>query len=69
MHVTNDSIVLEVSDDGCGFDAGSEHNGFGLVGMRERVLIRDGQLTIKSSDTGTTLTATLPMHQPTSAAR
>jgi signal transduction histidine kinase len=58
MRVENESIVLEVADDGCGFDAGSWHDGFGLTGMRERVLIRDGCLT-----------ATVPLPQPVGVAR
>jgi signal transduction histidine kinase len=31
-----DSVSLSIADDGCGFDARAHHDGFGLVGMRER---------------------------------
>jgi signal transduction histidine kinase len=68
LRVKNGSIVLEVSDDGCGFDADDGHHGFGIIGMRERVLIRDGHLTIDSSDSGTAVTATLPLPKQVNAA-
>jgi len=55
------SVIAEVSDDGCGFAADSLSGGFGLTGMRERILIAGGTLAIDSSELGTTLTATLPL--------
>jgi signal transduction histidine kinase len=55
------SVVAEVSDDGCGFAAESVSGGFGLTGMRERVLTAGGTLAVDSSELGTTLTARLPL--------
>lgn len=50
-----------VSDNGQGFDPESELTGFGLVGMRERVALVEGTLTIESRPgVGTTLRAVLP---------
>jgi signal transduction histidine kinase len=62
VRIEEGSLAAVVLDDGRGFaveDAGVE--GFGLTGMRERVLSAGGILTIDSSESGTTLTATLPL--------
>ena len=51
-----------MSDNGRGFRAGSEHEGFGLRGMRERVELLDGRLTIAlREEGGTEVTARLPL--------
>jgi signal transduction histidine kinase len=62
---TADTVVLEVHDDGVGFDPASELVGsldhFGLAGMRERVELAGGTWTVWSREgSGTVLTATLP---------
>ena len=64
VRIEEKSLVATVSDDGCGFavDDGGD-GGFGLIGIRERVLASGGTLTIDSSDAGTALTATLPLSQ------
>jgi signal transduction histidine kinase len=61
VHVDGARVVAEVSDDGCGFAVDGVRGGFGLTGMRERVLIVGGTLTIESSDTGTTVVASVPL--------
>ncbi len=53
-------VTLEVRDDGTGFDPGAVSAGFGLSGMRERLALVDGRLSVASGATGTTLTVTLP---------
>jgi len=53
-------IEIEITDDGKGFDTAVSTDGFGLGGMRERVTLADGILSIESGEGGTTLTATLP---------
>jgi signal transduction histidine kinase len=51
-----------VEDDGSGFDASLRHEGLGLVGMRERVSLVGGALTIESdAHTGTTVVAEVPV--------
>src|ERR671936_804031 len=52
-----------IEDDGRGFDpATAREDGLGLIGMRERVAIREGTLTVESSpETGTTLVAEVPL--------
>ena len=53
-----DVVIL---DDGVGIGLGShQSDGFGLLGMRERVEIVGGTLTITSSDDGTRVHATIP---------
>jgi signal transduction histidine kinase len=54
-------IRVEVSDDGAGFDPAMATNGFGLAGMRERVHLSGGELTVTPGQTGTTVRADLPL--------
>jgi signal transduction histidine kinase len=58
-------IRVDVQDDGRGFDPSSETAGFGLVGMRERVELAGGALTVESgAGTGTAVRARLPAGGP-----
>ena len=52
-----------VEDDGHGFDAEDElRGGIGLAGMRERLALLDGRLTIESTrGAGTSLVAEVPL--------
>jgi signal transduction histidine kinase len=54
-------LRIEVADDGEGFDADATTDGFGLAGMRERVQLSGGQLAVQSGESGTTVTAILPL--------
>ena len=59
-----DELCLSVSDDGRGFDVATVGRGssFGLVGMRERVLMMGGTLDIDSAPgEGTTLSVRIPL--------
>lgn len=57
-----DGIVLELIDDGRGFDVSAHHTGFGLRGMQERVSILGGELTIKSNlEQGTKIQVWIPV--------
>jgi signal transduction histidine kinase len=51
----SETVLLEISDDGCGFDATANHPGhFGLESMRGRAAAIDGDFTIASeADSGT----------------
>jgi signal transduction histidine kinase len=50
-------LRLELEDDGEGFTTTNRHDGFGLIGMRERVEQMGGTLTVTSSrDQGTNVT-------------
>jgi PAS domain S-box-containing protein len=56
LHRETDSIHLLVADNGQGFDMidASHHASLGLVGMRERVKLVDGQITFQSVPGGGT---------------
>jgi signal transduction histidine kinase len=59
---SEDRVELCVQDDGTGFDPQAPAEGFGLVGIRERVALIDGELSIESRPgQGTTVRATLPV--------
>lgn len=60
---TSRSIAVEVSDDGGGFDPLAATTGFGLAGMRERVQLGGGQLTVTPGAGGTTVRAELPLSE------
>jgi anti-sigma regulatory factor (Ser/Thr protein kinase) len=57
------SVTTVIEDDGAGFDVvATREDGLGLLGMRERVAILDGRLTIESSPgQGTTIVAEVPI--------
>jgi signal transduction histidine kinase len=59
------TVRVEVSDDGTGFDASEGTGGFGLVGMRERAALLEGDIHIVSAPgRGTSVTATIPSGRP-----
>lgn len=60
-------LLLEVQDDGVGFDPGANVDGFGLSGMRERAGLADGTLTVESGDGGTLLRACMPTRRASAA--
>jgi signal transduction histidine kinase len=53
-------IRLELRDDGGGFNVASRHDGFGLLGIQERVDEMGGTLLITSTSTGTTTSVRVP---------
>lgn len=56
-------IRATVTDNGRGFDTEARSDGFGLLGMRERVELFAGTLEIESTlGEGTTIAVTLPAH-------
>lgn len=61
MTTADGSAVLEVTDDGRGFDPEATRGGFGLDGMGDRIALAGGELDLASSPGhGTTLTVRLP---------
>ncbi|MBD8617163.1 transporter substrate-binding domain-containing protein [Pseudomonas putida] len=60
---TGHDLHLSIVDDGCGFDPAQVSSlSFGLVGMRERVLMLGGRLELSSQlGEGTALTVTVPL--------
>ncbi len=65
----NGDIMLEIQDDGCGFDPACPYaddvHGLGLIGMQERMAMIGGNLTIQSAaGAGTSIRAIAPSHPP-----
>jgi PAS domain S-box-containing protein len=57
-----DGVSLDLRDNGCGFDRAKPFEGFGLLGMRERVESMQGSLTLRSAPgTGTTVLISVPL--------
>jgi signal transduction histidine kinase len=56
-------LEVDIADDGSGFDSAAKASGFGLAGMRERVGLSGGELTITPTPSGTTVRAVLPLSQ------
>jgi two-component system sensor histidine kinase UhpB len=61
VEATGDAAVVEVRDDGMGFDTAAQTEGFGLVGIRERVFLVGGKLELESGGQGTLVRAELPI--------
>ncbi len=59
----NGSVLLVLEDDGCGFDPRrTKSGGLGLEGMRERVELLEGRMTVESRvGAGTTLVVEVPV--------
>ena len=56
------TVELSVSDDDAGFQTDAASQGFGLIGMRERVALVGGELDFDSrTGAGTTVTARIPV--------
>ncbi len=54
-------LEVAVRDDGDGFDPTAATSGFGLLGMRERMALLDGRVTVTAAPgAGTTVTASVP---------
>jgi len=63
VRCAGDAVHVSVADDGIGFEAQAvAGNGFGLAGMRERVELAGGELTVlPGAVTGTVIRAQLPL--------
>ena len=57
----DETVQLSVNDEGNGFAVDGEISGFGLLGMRERLALVDGTISIESAPgEGTTVRAAIP---------
>ncbi len=62
IHEDEADIRVSVRDDGTGFDPSDHTDGFGLLGMHERVQLLDGTLLVDSTPgSGTTIEASFPI--------
>ena len=58
------TVQLTVTDDGAGFETGAASEGFGLIGMRERVALLGGELHFDSQPgAGTIVAARIPVQR------
>jgi signal transduction histidine kinase len=56
-------LLLEIEDDGVGFDHRAGSEGFGLAGMQERAGLAGGTLSVDSGEQGTLVRARLPVRR------
>jgi signal transduction histidine kinase len=49
LDYADSAVTLQVADDGCGFDVAATPAGFGLTGMRERLALVGGTLTVRAA--------------------
>jgi signal transduction histidine kinase len=61
VRASDDEVLVEVRDDGRGFDTSLKTAGFGLTGIRERVYLAGGTLELESGAQGTVVSARLPV--------
>ncbi|HEY1593101.1 MAG TPA: GAF domain-containing sensor histidine kinase [Solirubrobacteraceae bacterium] len=59
--VGDDVAIVEVRDDGQGFDTSSTSKGFGIKGLAERAYLEGGTLELESGKQGTLVRALLPV--------
>ena len=69
LRSTSSEVIMELRDDGCGFDPGIIRGGderhFGLLSMEQRALKLNGRLELQSAPgAGTIVRVTLPLIQP-----
>jgi signal transduction histidine kinase len=60
VSLSGDGVLIEVQDDGVGFDTDEQTTGFGLTGMRERAYLAGGRLEVESGELGTSVRVRLP---------
>jgi signal transduction histidine kinase len=63
VRLTDEVVIVEVQDDGIGFDTDAQTTGFGLAGMRERVYLAGGTLQLHASEPGTLVSARFPVKE------
>jgi PAS domain S-box-containing protein len=67
LNFNKKELRLELEDDGEGFTMTDRHDGFGLIGMRERVEQVGGRLTVRSArNQGTKIVVVFPLDALTS---
>jgi signal transduction histidine kinase len=62
LHRDGDQAVLEIDDDGLGFDPVAPHTGLGLRNLKDRALAIGGRVTVESkAGEGTTVQFAIPI--------
>ena len=60
MIVQKSKLLLSIVDDGCGFDASTTGNGYGISNIRRRTEAINGSFMLKTSSTGTCIKVNVP---------
>jgi signal transduction histidine kinase len=66
LQESDNKLSLEIIDNGIGFDENikKKNDSYGLIGMKERVYLLNGKLSILSEkDKGTTIKVVMPHNQ------
>ena len=65
IEINDGKVIIVIKDDGIGFDPlVKKDDSFGLIGMKERVNMLKGKLTIRSTEgAGTVIIIELPLHE------
>lgn len=64
--IQDDSLILQIEDNGTGFDLDKKKQSFGLLGIRERALMGGGNATIESKPgSGTRVSVNIPFNRKT----
>jgi signal transduction histidine kinase len=61
VDVAGDLLRIRVADDGVGLAPGTPTDGFGLVGMHERIALAGGDLEVARREPGTVVRASVPL--------
>jgi two-component system, NarL family, sensor histidine kinase DegS len=64
LQITDESVIFIIEDDGLGFDTATTKSkkSFGILGMKERVLLLQGKFDLESSPgKGTKITIGIPL--------
>lgn len=63
LYAESNHLLMQISDDGCGFEPGQASQGIGLAGMRERVMALHGEIQIRAAKgVGCQIRVSLPLH-------
>jgi signal transduction histidine kinase len=61
VQASDAEVMVQVQDDGRGFDTTARSEGFGLAGIRERVYLAGGRLELEANEGGSVVRALLPV--------
>lgn len=63
IKTANEMLLVQITDNGKGFDTGVACSGHGLTNMKERVNLLKGSITVDSSPAGTTIKVEIPVNK------
>ncbi|MBL0357975.1 MAG: hypothetical protein IPP72_14335 [Chitinophagaceae bacterium] len=69
LNYTNDRLILDINDNGKGFDIDKQVNGAGLINIRKRAVLLKGDCKINSCNKGTSIIINIPINENTEQAK